>query len=485
MISALLAFLTSSTAWSEGGRPRRGGELGFDFGVMLPDRDLTGKAETLSNVEPTFGIRGNYAFAPRWAWFVDANVAVFESSLETDITDYRVRTGAELFTSPHWTDYQTFFTFGGGWQAVDRDGASDFDRVFASLSGGQRFTIGPNQLIRWELRVDHTVTDDGLQGADLTTGLLLLGYTWGMPNRAQDTDRDGVADRKDDCPGTPAGAVVDRDGCAIDSDGDGVADGIDRCPDTPAGWPVDSVGCPLDADDDGVPDGRDDCPGTAPGTTVDERGCPLDSDGDGVHDGIDACPDTPAGARVDQRGCPLDGDDDGVFDGIDACPDTPAFVHVDERGCPIDSDGDGVFDGIDRCPQTERGIRVDEYGCPVVRPLFETRSQLVLEGVGFGLDSDRLTPESRERLDEVAASLLAWPEVRVEVGGYTDTSGSDSYNLELSKRRAEAVRAYLIFQGVPAEQLVARGYGEAEPIADNGTRSGRARNRRVELKRLE
>src|SRR5207247_139634 len=83
----------------------------------------------------------------------------------------------------------------------------------------------------------------------------------------------------DQCPGTPAGTIVDAKGCPLDSDGDGVPDGVDKCPNTPAGAKVDATGCPVDSDNDGVPDGIDQCPNTPPGTKVDARGCSVDSDG--------------------------------------------------------------------------------------------------------------------------------------------------------------------------------------------------------------
>lgn len=437
-------------------RPKQGGELGLQFGVVAPDHDLSGRAQDFSNLEPMFGIRGDYEFAPIWGWFTDASLTVFDTETAGDAANYTVRTGFELFHRPHWTDYQTFFTFGGGWMGVNRERADDFSRWFGSVSTGQRFTAGANQLIRWELRVDHTLTDDGLDGEALTTGFLVMGLTWGMPNRARDTDGDGVIDRKDDCPGTPWRVEVDSRGCTLDRDGDRVPNGIDQCPDTPKGWPVDSVGCPLDGDDDGVADGIDDCPGTPPGALVDERGCPLDSDGD------------------------------GVYDGIDQCPGTPQYAHVDSRGCPTDSDGDGVYDGIDRCPQTPNGTAVDEFGCPVVKPLFEEERQtLILEGVFFEFNSAKLTLNSKEILDDVAESLMAWPEVRVEVGGHSDSLGADDYNLRLSKLRAESVRDYLLEKGVPRSQLEARGYGETNPVDNNRTEDGRAKNRRVELKRLD
>jgi outer membrane protein OmpA-like peptidoglycan-associated protein len=109
---------------------------------------------------------------------------------------------------------------------------------------------------------------------------------------------------------------------------------------------------------------------------------------------------------------------------------------------------------------------------------------VILRGVNFEFDKAVLLTESMGILDRVAASLLAHPEVKVEVAGHTDSDGSDAYNLKLSDRRAKAVRDYLIKKGVPASQLTANGYGESRPIADNKTVAGRAENRRVELKRM-
>jgi len=235
------------------------------------------------------------------------------------------------------------------------------------------------------------------------------------------------------------------------------------------------VGFPIgfsvaDSDNDGVPDRRDDCPGTPTGATVDARGCPSDADGDGVFDGIDRCPDTPRGARVDAQGCPLDSDRDGVFDGLDQCPDTAAGERVDQRGCPI-----AVPKAAPPPTATFRG-----------EPLFtEERKVLVLKDVNFELGKASLTESSKQTLDEVASSLKSVPEVRVEVAGHTDSSGSRALNQRLSQARAETVRAYLIDQGVDANRLVARGYGPDRPVADNATASGRAMNRRVELVRLD
>jgi outer membrane protein OmpA-like peptidoglycan-associated protein len=276
----------------------------------------------------------------------------------------------------------------------------------------------------------------------------------------RDSDRDGVVDRVDVCPNTPRGEAIDGRGCPLpkDADADGVVDAVDRCAATPAGDVVDLNGCslPKDTDGDGVVDATDRCPGTASGDKVDASGCslPKDADGDGVTDSADRCPNTPAGETVDATGCapPKDADMDGVLNPADRCPGTPVGQRVDARGCPV------LFTGVQRT--------------------------IVLEGVNFETGSANLTDQSHATLDRVAASLAAYPLLRVEVAGYTDSRGSAATNLRLSQARAAAVRTYLINQGVSSRQLTSRGFGAGNPIASNATAAGRARNRRVELHRM-
>ncbi len=236
----------------------------------------------------------------------------------------------------------------------------------------------------------------------------------------------------------------------------------------------------ADSDRDGVPDDRDDCPGTPLGAAVDERGCELDSDGDGVVDRLDRCPNTPPGAAVDANGCEFDSDGDGVVDSKDRCPGTREGTEVDEYGCELDSDsdGDGVADSKDLCPGTTAGVEVDAVGCPI-------SEDIVLKGVNFKHGSAQLTEEALSILGPVAATLSQHPNVKVEVEGHTDSQGSADYNQGLSQRRAEAVVDYLTENGVDANNLSARGYGEEQSIADNSTPEGRTENRRVELKILE
>lgn len=154
---------------------------------------------------------------------------------------------------------------------------------------------------------------------------------------------------------------------------------------------------------------------------------------------------------------------------------------MDAIGCPIatDSDGDGVADSLDKCPGTPAGTAVDAVGCQI---LFRNdREALVLYGVTFVTGRSRLEKDSYGVLDQVAASLIANPEVRIEIAGYTDSTGSAARNTRLSAARALAVRAYLARRGVAPERMRTKGYGPANPVASNATPEGRAQNRRVEL----
>jgi len=171
---------------------------------------------------------------------------------------------------------------------------------------------------------------------------------------------------------------------------------------------------------------------------------------------------------------------------MDKCPlkaeDVDGFQ--DEDGCPdLDNDLDGILDADDQCPnepETFNGYN-DEDGCPDERPI---EQKFILRGVNFESGSAALTPDSYSILDQVVRSLMAYPEVKVEIRGYTDSVGGWEYNLDLSQRRADAVKQYLLNSGISPDRLVTKGYGEANPVASNKTASGRAENRRIEFHRL-
>jgi len=103
--------------------------------------------------------------------------------------------------------------------------------------------------------------------------------------------------------------------------------------------------------------------------------------------------------------------------------------------------------------------------------------------VYFGLDSD--IPNSFEDIQYMEILVKETPTIKIEISGYTDSSGPAEYNKDLSQRRANAVRKYLIDAGISENKIVARGYGEENPVADNSTRAGRRLNRRTEFKILE
>ncbi len=258
-----------------------------------------------------------------------------------------------------------------------------------------------------------------------------------------------------------------------DSDEDGVADAFDICPNTPDGYEVDSVGCALDDDKDGVPNEIDKCP-TVPGEK-DRDGCPiLDKDRDGIEDADDKCPETPGLKEFD--GCP-DSDKDGIIDSEDKCPLLAGTA--EGEGCP-DSDGDGVYDHKDVCPTTP-GV-VENKGCPEIKEEVKEAIRLAAKGIYFESGKDVIKAESFANLDKLVEILNEYPEAKVAIDGHTDSQGEDADNLQLSQDRASAVKRYLASKGVEETRMTATGYGETQPVADNGSAAGRALNRRVDFK---
>lgn len=143
-----------------------------------------------------------------------------------------------------------------------------------------------------------------------------------------------------------------------------------------------------------------------------------------------------------------------------------------------DGDGDGVADSRDFCRGTSPARPVDAFGCTDMETI-------VLRGVDFQNDSARLADESRAILDNVATTLIAHPEIHVEIAGHTDDSGDTGHDADLSARRAIMVMKYLADAGVSTDNMIARGYGAERPITPDDTPQGRAANRRIELSPLD
>jgi len=138
-----------------------------------------------------------------------------------------------------------------------------------------------------------------------------------------------------------------------------------------------------------------------------------------------------------------------------------------------DSDNDGVPDAIDLCPGTIIVATVDEFGCPV----FEG----TIDGVNFQTASAQLTAGAELILDRAAEELINFPNTLIIIMAHTDSIGPAQYNQDLSERRANSVARYLAARGIARDRLQPEAYGESRPIADNSTKVGRFKNRRVEF----
>jgi len=254
-----------------------------------------------------------------------------------------------------------------------------------------------------------------------------------------------------------------------DTDGDGVKDKDDLCPEV-AGLEQFN-GCP-DTDGDGIQDSEDKCPNEA--GSAKNNGCP-DTDGDGFIDIEDLCPDV---AGLEQfNGCP-DTDGDGVMDSQDACPNEAG--PIENRGCPvIDTDGDGVADDQDNCPNVAGAA--ENSGCPIVTAEVQKEITDLARAIYFKTGADAFTDETKIRLEGIDKILAEYPSSKFVVEGHTDNTGSDKINNELSQKRADAVRNYLIDNGFSADNIKAEGYGSSKPIGDNNSKKGRQANRRVEI----
>jgi len=376
-----------------------------------------------------------------------------------DVTWYHA-SGNLMFSPSTAHAFSPFVSLGGGIWKVNHKKVGDMSSAAFDVAAGARLRLTDVVGLRLEARNVLAIPSSNWESASINNLVFGAGLSFGFGGRLKDTDGDGVPDKNDKCPDTPHGCSVDATGCQTDSDGDGVCDGLDKCPGTPRG------------------------------AKVDANGCPIDSDGDGVVDGLDECPNTVAGCKVDAKGCPTDSDGDGVCDGVDQCANTTTGCKVDEKGCPIDTDGDGVCDGLDKCENTPAGAKVDKDGCPI--EIMEKETELLdtgmirIQNINFESGKAELAPDALPVLDIVGQVLTKWPQLKIEIGGHTDSRGAAVYNQKLSESRAASVKDYLLahFPGLQSDQYTIRGYGEAKPLVANTTALNLAKNRRVEFKVL-
>jgi outer membrane protein OmpA-like peptidoglycan-associated protein len=317
-----------------------------------------------------------------------------------------------------------------------------------------------------------------------------IGFTW-FPGRsdADDDDKDGLTNGQERRYGTnPQNPDTDNDGLTdgdevrkyktnplrADTDGDGLTDG-----DEVLKYHTDPNR--YDTDGDGLSDGDE---------VLKYHTDPLkpDTDGDGLSDGDEVL-------RYHTDPLKMDTDGDGLSDGDEVKtyktdplnPDTDGDGLVDgeevlkyhTNPLKADTDGGGLIDGAEIIRGTDPLNPKDDVVKEAI--VLERGKALVLQGVTFLSGSATLTPESEKTLSQAHAALMANPTVKVEVAGYTDNVGSATANEKLSQRRADAVRAWLIGQGIPASRLTSKGYGPRNPVASNSTADGKAQNRRIEF----
>lgn len=324
-----------------------------------------------------------------------------------------------------------------------------------------------------------------------------MGCNWAFGAKPKDRDKDGIPDKKDQCPdnyglaiylGCPDSdndSIPDKDdkcpnifglksltGCP-DKDKDGITDAEDNCPDD-SGL-VEFKGCP-DKDGDKIIDKEDDCP-DIPGL-AEFKGCP-DKDSDGIPDRNDDCPDV-AGPK-EFFGCP-DKDGDKIIDKNDNCPDEPGVA--ENKGCPWpDTDKDGILDKDDACPD-KPGVP-ELKGCPPAPKLTAKEEKIIqkaFSNLEFATGKDIIRPKSYPSLNELAGLMKQHPDWILTLSGHTDNQGDPQKNRVLSEKRAKAVAQYLIKKGVKPENIITEWFGDTKPIADNSTPQGRQKNRRVEMK---
>ncbi len=339
---------------------------------------------------------------------------------------------------------------------------------------GTEFSLADNIALDLNVGVSYTGTDNlnyyikgDPKDAYYTGG---LAFVFGPGAGSLDADNDGLKNKEEKELGT--------DPHNPDTDGDGLSDG-----DEVLKYHTDPL--KKDSDGDGLTDGEE----VLKYHTDPNK---MDSDGDGLSDGDEVLKYHTDPLKVDTDG-------DGLSDG-----DEILKYHTDPL--KIDTDGDKLTDGdevlkyhTDPNKQDTDGGSVDD-GVEVARgtdPLnpnddikkeeivVEKGKSIVLEGVIFETNKSEILPESEQVLEKAYNTLNQNPDVTVEIRGYTDNTGKKAKNMKLSENRANAVKDYLVKKGIAPDRITTKGYGPSNPVADNTTKEGKQKNRRIEFFRVK
>jgi OmpA-OmpF porin, OOP family len=384
----------------------------------------------------SFGLNGSVNRITRWVESVpfteNTTVVVNPGDLSYYGIDAVIKYSFQEMLKSKWLDPS--INVGGGYTFLGNASAG-------TVNGGLGLTFWLTEQVglQFQSTYKHSFDDNRIPNFDVPTHIQhFAGLTFKFGGK--DTDGDGIFDKDDACP--EEFGLKEFQGCP-DSDGDGIADKDDACPNE-AG-PKELNGCP-DTDGDGIIDSEDACP-TEPGTKI-MNGCP-DADGDGVADKDDACP-TVAGPK-ENKGCPWpDTDGDGVADKDDACPTVPGTVA--NNGCPEVTD--------------DAMKKLNEYGKTIL----------------FNSGKASFQKQTIPVLEAMTAILKEYPTAKFSLEGHTDSDGAEAMNQKLSEERAAAVKNFLVENGIAADRLSSKGFGESMPVDTNKTAKGKANNRRVEVK---
>lgn len=389
-------------------------------------------------------------------------------ALHYDVKELPANTTAGIKTKG-WTAYAPF---GAGVQFK----ISDFTSFEAS--GGYNYAFSDN------LDAVQDGGDDGF--LTISAGLTMAGYDW-----QSDPDNCGLTNAEEKELGTdPNNADSDGDGLKdgeevhqyqtqpllADTDGDGLSDGeeVHEHKTKPTA---------ADSDEDGLNDKEE-------LMTHGTDALAADSDGDGLSDGEEV---------MTHKSNPLaaDTDNDGLSDGVEINDSKTKLLIVDTDGDSLsdgdevlryktnplskDSDGGTVGDGVEIARGTDPLDKSDD----IFEAAEEIGAAIVLDGISFELGKAEITDQSEEVLTKVYNTLVAYPDMSVEIRGYTDNTGPRIFNVQLSEKRALAVKEYLVDKGIDESRIASKGYGPDNPIAPNDTLEGRRKNRRIEFVRTK
>ncbi len=436
-------------------------ELGLYGGVLLPsqrhelfepDASLPGQGfKEFRPAAPSFGLRLGYYPSRFFGAEGEAGVAPTRTEDDLGATLWGMRVG--LVGQLGLWSFTPFIVAGGGMLNVSSDRAavgSDID-ASAYVGGGVKLYLTRHSMLRIDVR-DHITASQGVDEGIVHNAEALLGFSVTLGRKVADPDPD--------------------------RDSDGIPDSRDKCPDDPG--KAEFEGCP-DTDEDGIRDLDDECPEDK--GLEEFGGCP-DTDEDGIRDLDDECPEDKGLEQF--GGCP-DTDGDEIRDLDDECPEEPGVPEYE--GCPIpDSDEDGLLDPDDKCPLQPENINgyQDDDGCcdEIPSQITDGLRRRKRERIHFrtGKSTIKKDKSTRRRLNRMLKLLRDFPEINIEIVGHTDSRGDRQFNLQLSEDRANAVKSWLVDQGINSTRFAIRGAGPDEPIGDNFTKRGRAQNRRIDFK---